>query len=191
MRSQPATRSFSAAAAPSCASEMKPTSTTSTSSPSARSRSDTRAADRRSCGSRSGNCGQYAPSPPATSPTVVRREVVRTSPPGVSSTEVMTAPLLRGDAPAQERGRPPGVDGYVPDGGVGQVARGEHDDRGSDVLGQDLPLQQGPLRVELAELLLRHAVHSGALRTPAARKDPRAADDTVRVHPVDLDAVLA
>ncbi len=66
IRSQSAARSFSAAAAPSCASEMNPTSTTSQSS--AANRSDTRRADACNCGSRSGNCGQYAPKPPATNP---------------------------------------------------------------------------------------------------------------------------
>ena len=78
IRSQPAARSRSAATAPSWASEMNPTSTTSI-PPMAVTRSATRAAERCSCGSSSGNCGQYAPSPPATSPTVVRRGVTRES----------------------------------------------------------------------------------------------------------------
>ncbi|WP_344745982.1 hypothetical protein [Streptosporangium vulgare] len=56
MMSQPASRSRSAATAPSWASETNPTSTTS--QPSSRIRSETRSDDRRSCGSRSGNCGQ-------------------------------------------------------------------------------------------------------------------------------------
>ena len=78
IRSQPAVRRRSAAAAPSRSSEMKPTSTSST-PPSPRNRSDTHSADRRSWGSNSGNRGQYAPNPPATSPTRVGRTGTRSS----------------------------------------------------------------------------------------------------------------
>ncbi len=98
MRSQPAARSCSAARAPSSASEMKPTSTTSQSS--ACIRSETRAAERCSCGSRSGNCGQYAPSPPDTSPTFVRR----------TGTCGRSAPVLDRGRSGCGHGRPPCIE---------------------------------------------------------------------------------
>ncbi len=79
IRSHPAARRVSAALAPSPASEMNPASATSQSS--ARIRADTCPADRCSCGRRSGNCGQYAPRPPATKPTLVRLPLVLVSPP--------------------------------------------------------------------------------------------------------------
>jgi hypothetical protein len=71
MRSQSAWRSRSAATAASWASETKPTSVTAASIP--WKRSTTYAADSWSCGSSWGNCGQYAPSPPATRPMRVGR----------------------------------------------------------------------------------------------------------------------
>ena len=67
--SQPAARNFSAAAAPSCGSDIKPTSTSSTSI--LEIRADTKRADSCNCGSNLGNCGQYVPRPPATKPTLI------------------------------------------------------------------------------------------------------------------------
>ena len=72
-----------------------------------------------------------------------------------------------------------------------QVARGQGEHRVGDVFGQHLVLEQGPLRVVLAELGLLDAVDRGALRSPAAGEDARAADDRVGVDAVDPDAVLA
>src|SRR3984885_1724994 len=89
---------------------------------------------------------------------------------------------------AQERGGHARVHRDVQPGGQGQVAGGQRDHRGGDVLGQHLPLEQGPLRVERAELLLGHPVHRGALGAPPARKDAGAADHPVRVDPVHPDA---
>ena len=57
--------------------------------------------------------------------------------------------------------------------------------------GQDLALEQRPLGVELAELVLRDAVGPGPVGAPALGEDPRAADDAVRVDAVDPDPVLA
>ena len=51
-----------------------------------------------------------------------------------------------------------GVDGDVQAGRVGQVAADQGEDGGGDVLGQHLALEQRPLGVELAELLLGDAV---------------------------------
>ncbi len=67
----------------------------------------------------------------------------------------------------------------------------EREDRGGDVLGQDLALEQRALGVELAELVLGDAVVRGALGAPALGEDARAADDAVGVDAVDPDAVLA
>ena len=63
--------------------------------------------------------------------------------------------------------------------------------RTGDVLGQHLALQQRALRVERAELLLRHAVDGGALRAPPAGEDAAAPHDAIGVDAVDPDAVLA
>ncbi len=57
--------------------------------------------------------------------------------------------------------------------------------------GSDLALEDRALRVELAEVLLLHAVGRGAVGAPAAGEDARAAHDAVGVDAVDPDAVLA
>src|SRR6184192_4298148 len=92
---------------------------------------------------------------------------------------------------AQERGRHPGVDGDVQPSGVGQVPAGEGEDGGGDVLGEHLALEEGPLGVELAQLVLGYAVHGGALGAPPAGEDAGPAYDAVGVDAVDADAVLA
>src|SRR5215212_6247141 len=63
--------------------------------------------------------------------------------------------------PSAEEGRSDaGIDGDVQAGGAGRVAAGEGEDGVGDVVGQHLALEQGPLGVELAELLLGDTVDS-------------------------------
>ena len=59
------------------------------------------------------------------------------------------------------------------------------------MLWQDLALEQGALRIELAQLLLLYPIYRGALRPPALGEDPRATHHRVGVDAVDPDAVLA
>src|SRR5690242_7478208 len=59
-----------------------------------------------------------------------------------------------GSSLAQESGGDAGVDGDVQPGGVRQVGRAQHEHGVGDVVGQHLPLQQGPLGVVLAQVLL-------------------------------------
>ena len=75
---------------------------------------------------------------------------------------------------------------------VWERSRGaEREDGVGDVLRQDLPLEQGPLGVVRAELLLRYPVDGSAFGAPAAGEDPGPADHAVRVDAVDADAVAA
>src|SRR4051794_29914549 len=97
----------------------------------------------------------------------------------------------RATGSAQEGGGDAGVDRHVQPRGAGQLAAGEGEDRVGDVLGKHLTLQQGALRVELAELVLRHAVDRGPAGAPAAGEDPGPAHHAVRVDAVDLDLLLA
>ena len=53
--------------------------------------------------------------------------------------------------------------------------------------GQDLLLEQRPLGIELAELVLGDAVGPGAIGAPALGEDARPAHDAVGVHAVDPD----
>ena len=71
------------------------------------------------------------------------------------------------------------------------VAEQSDGDGVGDVLGEHLALEQRPLGVERAELVLGDAVDGGALGAPAAGEDAAAADDAVGVDAVDPDAVLA
>src|ERR1017187_4476295 len=92
---------------------------------------------------------------------------------------------------AEEGRRHSGVDRNVQPGREGQVAGGEHDDGGRDVLRQHLAFEQRALGVEGAEFLLGDAVDSGPPGTPATGEDARTAHHPVWVDPVDPDAVLA
>src|SRR6478735_1187787 len=89
---------------------------------------------------------------------------------------------------SEEGGGDAGVDGDVQAGGLGQIAGGEREQRGRDVLGQHLLAQQGALGVVGAQVLLLDPVHGGAGGAPAAGEDPGAADHAVRVDAVDPDA---
>src|SRR3954447_25952258 len=94
-------------------------------------------------------------------------------------------------ASSQEGSCDTGVDRDVQPGRVRHVRTAEHEHGVGTVLGQHLALEQGALGVELAEVLLLHAVDLGTLRAPAAGEDAGALDHAVGVHAVDLDAVLA
>ena len=59
------------------------------------------------------------------------------------------------------------------------------------MFGQDLPLQQCPLRVVGAEVLFGHPVDGGSLGAPPAGEDAASPHDRIRVHAVDTNAVLA
>src|SRR5690606_6407975 len=72
-----------------------------------------------------------------------------------------------------------------------EVAAAQHEDRVGDILGKHLALEEGALRVVLAQLLLWHAVDGGALGAPATREDAGATHDAIGVDAVDLDAMLA
>src|SRR5215216_2615017 len=97
--------------------------------------------------------------------------------------------LLRGSAQkphghaAVDRDQQPGRHLQRPAG------QGQH--RLGHVLGQDLPLEQGPLGVVLAQVLLLDAVDPGPVGPPAAGEDARPADHPVGVDAVDADPVLA
>src|SRR4051794_15401196 len=73
------------------------------------------------------------------------------------STAANTPSVIRRSS-SQESGRDAGVDRDVEAGGVRKFAAGEHEHRVGHVLGQHLALEQGPLGVVLAELLLGYAV---------------------------------
>src|SRR4029077_13680056 len=95
-------------------------------------------------------------------------------------------PSRRGGPRRRRAGRSPEegrrdtrVDGDVEAGRLTQIAAGQGEDRGRDVLGQDLALEQRSLGIELAELVLWDAVRPGPIRTPALGEDPGPADDTV------------
>src|SRR5262245_66090276 len=105
-----------------------------------------------------------------------------------STAATVMALLIRS---AQERCGHAGVHRHVQPGGVGELGAAEHEDRVGDVLGQHLALEDRPLGVELAQVLLLDPVDRGALGAPAASEDAGALDHTVRVDAVDLDAVLA
>ena len=99
-------------------------------------------------------------------------------------------PRRAGRSPEEGR-RDTRVDRDVEPGRLAQVAAGQGEHRGRDVLGQDLALEQRPLGVELAELVLGDAVGPGPVGAPALGEDPRAADDAVGVDAVDPDPELA
>src|SRR4051812_36171578 len=89
----------------------------------------------------------------------------------------------------EERGAHATVDGDEETGRATELVAGERGDRLGDVLGQDLPLQEGPLRIERAQLALGDAVHGRPVGTPSAGEDAAALDDAVGVHAVHPDAV--
>jgi hypothetical protein len=74
-------------------------------------------------------------------------------------------------------------------GRPGEVAAGQREDGVGHVVGQHLALEQGPLGVELAQVLLLDPVDRGAGGTPAAGEDARPAHDAVGVDAVDPDLV--
>ena len=72
------------------------------------------------------------------------------------------------------------IDGDVQTGRLAQVAAGQGEDGGRDMLGQDLVLEQRALRVELPELVFGDPVGPRPVGPPTLGEDPRAADDAVR-----------
>src|SRR6478609_853709 len=119
----------------------------------------------------------------ATRPTITR-------PLDAPRSTAATSRPVTGGSPEEGR-RDARVDGDVEPRRLTQVATDQGEDRGRDVLGQDLALEQRPLRVELAELVLRDPVGPSPIRAPALGEDAGAADDAVRIDAVDPDAVLA
>src|SRR3954447_19419 len=99
-------------------------------------------------------------------------------------------PRRAGRSPEEGR-RDTRVDRDVQTGRLAQVAGGQGEDRRSDVLRQDLALEQRSLSVELAELVLGDTVGPGAIRSPTLREDARTTDDAIGVHAVDAYPVLA
>ena len=119
---------------------------------------------------------------------LVRARPARPSP--GRSTRRDRRPRRAGRSP-QEGRRDTRVDGDVEPGRLAEVAAGQGEDRRGDVLRQHLALEQRPLGVELAELVLGDPVGPGPVGAPALGEDPGAADDAVRVDAVDPDPVLA
>ena len=76
-------------------------------------------------------------------------------------------------------------------GRLRQIAADQCEHGCSHVLRQDLFLEQGPLGVELAELVFWDPVCPGTVRTPTLCEDPRSPDDPIRIDAVDADAELA
>src|SRR3954468_10909302 len=99
-------------------------------------------------------------------------------------------PRRAGRSPEEGR-RDTRVDGDVQTRRLAQVAGRQGEDRRSDVLRQDLALEQRSLRVELTELVLGDTVGPGAIRSPPLGEDARAAHHAVRIHAVDAYPVLA
>src|SRR5690606_10630393 len=76
-------------------------------------------------------------------------------------------------------------------GRAGELRTGEHVHGIRDVLGHDLALEDGAVRVELAEILFGDAVGRGTVRAPSGGEDPGAAHHAVGVDAVHADAELA
>src|SRR6476646_9281324 len=92
---------------------------------------------------------------------------------------------------SQERRSHSGVDRDVQAGCECEVATGEDEHCGRNVLGEDLALEQRALGVVGTELFHGDAVHGCTLRAPALGEDAGAAHDAVGVHSVHPDPVAA
>src|SRR6476659_3300576 len=99
----------------------------------------------------------------ATRPTITR-------PLDAPRSTAATSRPVTGGSPEEGR-RDARVDRDMEARGLAQVATDKREDRGRDMLGQDLALEQRPLRVELAELVLRDPVRPGAVRAPTLGED--------------------
>src|ERR1700712_1532632 len=110
--------------------------------------------------------------------TITRPEVAPRSTATIRLGSVMARPSSQAGSPepasSQEGRRDPRVDGDVQPGGVRQVRTAQYEDRVGAVLGKHLALEQGALGVELAQVLLLHAIDLGPLgpQPPAKMPEP-------------------
>ena len=134
-----------------------------------RGRAERRPSSRRAAGAATAPLGkrctsvERAASAGPTAPTITR-------PLDAPRSTAATTDPATGRSP-QERGGDAGVDGDVQPGGVAQSS-GPHstNDGVGDVLGQHLALEQGALRVERAELLLRRRRRPRPASRPSRRR---------------------
>src|SRR5882724_473096 len=139
-------------------------------------------------GSLPNRCTSRSATPPSPTRPAITRPPDAPRSTAATTTSVIAATPSSQALSSQEGRRHPRVDRDEQPGGERQVAGAQGGHRRRHVLGQHLALEQRPLRVERAELLLGHAVDGRPLRAPAGGEDARAAHHPVRVDPVHPDA---